>query len=195
MNKFILIIFLSLSALSFGQYDMDDAKDTSDTKEPINTMELRERIYVGGDFSFSFGNQLYLMVAPMAGFDIYKGLSAGVSTMYQLRRFTFNNGSSVSYNAFGGGVFTRFRPPVLPMLLLQTQLDFYNTEDLQSPFVDARKTIPAWYGGIGYAGGFGKAYYQIMLMYDFVDDPSMPLPKFFGNIPLYIRYGMVFYLG
>lgn len=195
MSKFFTILFLFLAAVGFGQYDMEEAKeDSTITDNKISTLELKENIYVGGNLSLSFGNQIYLMLQPLAGYEIWGGISAGVNAMYQLNRFTFNNGSAVSYHAYGGGIFARWRPPNFQYLLLQTEFDLYNTEDLESPFIGERTTIPAFYGGIGYAGGFGRAYYQIMLKYDFIDNPSMPLPRFFGDFPLYISYGMVFYL-
>jgi hypothetical protein len=173
---------------------MDEAKDSSDQKEPkISPYNLKQRIYVGGDLSLSFGNQIYLYIAPMAGYDIWGGISAGVSTMYQLYRI---NGVSQSYHSYGGGIFTRWRPPPLDFLIFQTEINLYNTDDLTSLYQGDRVTVPAVMGGLGYAGGFGKAYYSIMLMYDFVNDVNMPLPRMFGpSFPLYLRYGMVFYLG
>jgi hypothetical protein len=196
MHRLFIIFLLSLSASAYGQYDMEEAKDTSDQKEPkVTPMALRERIYVGGDLSLSFGNSLYLYLAPMAGYEIWGGISGGVSTMYQLFRIT---GGSQSFHTYGGGVFFRWRPPPVEFILLQTEFNVYNTDDLftSSPTFNERVNVPAFMGSIGYAGGFGKAYYHLLLSWDFIDNDNMPLPPVFGsNIPLYLRYGMVFYLG
>lgn len=174
---------------------MDEAKDTSDQKEPkVSPMAIKERIYVGGDLSLSFGNALYLYIAPMAGYDIWGGISGGVSAMYQLFR---NNFTNQSYHSYGGGVFFRWRPPPVDFIMLQTEFNLYNTDDLAgtTPALGDRVTVPCVMGGVGYAGGFGKSYYSIVLSWDFVDDLNNPLPRLFGNVPIYLRYGMVFYLG
>ncbi|MCB9224707.1 MAG: hypothetical protein R2780_07175 [Crocinitomicaceae bacterium] len=194
MSRLLFILALLFSATALSQYDMDEAKDTSDQKDSkVNPYEIKKRIYVGGDLQLSFGNATYLYLAPMAGYEIWGGISGGVSTMYQLLKFS---GTSQSYHSYGGGIFFRWRPPPLQFLLLQTEFNVYNTDDLTSPYLGDRVNVPAVMSGLGYAGGFGKAYYQIMLMWDFVDDINNPLPRLFGsNIPLYLRYGMVFYLG
>ena len=174
---------------------MDEAKDTTDQEPPIDTYELKKKIYVGADLAVSFGSATFLYIAPMAGYDLWKGISAGVSTMYQLQRISFTNGSSVSTHAFGGGIFARYRPPALEMLLLQTEFNVYNAENFSTSITGDRTGVPAFMAGIGYAGGLGRGYYQIMLTYDFINDDNNPLLQLIPNIPLYLRYGAVFYLG
>ncbi len=190
------ILAILFCSLSIGQYDMESAKDSSDLKEPkINATEIKKRIYVGGDISASFGNALYFYTSPIAGYELYKGISVGATGMYQLFRQTFTNGASISSHAYGGGVFVRYRPEFFKYLLLQTEFDIYNAEDFTTPIAGDRVNLPAFYGGIGYAGGFGRSYSQIMLMYDFANNINNPLPKLVTNFPLYIRVGIVFYLG
>ena len=196
MIRFLTIIALLAATISFGQYDMDEASDTTDQKEQkIDAYELKKHIYVGGELSLSFGNQLYLYLGPLAGYEIWKGISAGVQLEYQLNRFTLTNGSTISSHAYGGGIFARWRPPVFTYALLQTEFKVYNVEDFNTVYNADRTTVPAFMGGVGYAGGFDRFYYHVLLMYDFIGDDLMPLPRFFGGLPLYIRYGMVFYLG
>lgn len=196
IRRILIILTLILSTSAFSQYDMETASDSSDLKDPkINATELKKRIYVGGDISASFGNALYFYTSPIAGYELYKGISVGITGMYQLFRQTFNNGSSLSSHAYGGGLFVRYRPEPLQWLLLQTEFDIYNAEDFTTPYAGDRVNLPAFYGGIGYAGGFGRSYSQIMLMYDFANNINNPLPKLVTNFPLYIRIGIVFYLG
>ena len=196
MNKLVLILLLSFSSVGFAQYDMDDNKDTTENEPKIDKYALKQRIYVGADLSLSFGNSVYLYLGPMAGYDIWGGISAGVKTMYQYRRLTFANGSTLSESSFGGGIFARWRPESFPYVLLQTEFDLWNTEDLSTLQSGDRATVPAFSLGAGYAGGVGRAYYSIMMFYDFLNNPNNPMPRFFGDsVPLYIRYGMVFYLG
>lgn len=197
MNKFYLIFtFLVASNFCSAQYDVSDTSDTDTGKEPkYDRMAIKERIYVGADLSVGFGNALYIYVAPIVGYDLYKGLSAGFSPMYQLYRVNFQNGGSASSHAYGGGIFARWRPEKLQMLLLQTEFDVYNAEDFTTSYTADRVNLPAFMVGAGYAGNLGRGYYQFMLMYDFVNDINNPLPKLVFNMPLYIRYGLVFYLG
>lgn len=185
-----------LSNVCFGQYDKETFSDTTQKESKVNPRVLKEHIYVGGDFSMSFGNLLYLYMAPVVGYEIYKGISAGVSPMYQLYRINQNNGGSVSFHSYGMGVFGRYRPEPFPPLLLQTEFAVYNTDDFSTLDPTDRINAPAFFGGIGYAGSLGeRSYYQVMLKYDFINNPNNPLPKLFFNLPLYLSYGMVFYLG
>ena len=196
MNKIIIFTILLLSSgISFGQYDVDDDSDTTIKESKIDLFKLKERIYVGGDLSMSFGNQLYLYIAPLVGYDIYKGISAGFSPMYQLYRIKYQNGSTVSSHSHGYGIFGRWRPQKFDMLLLQTEFNVYNAEDFTTAVSGDRVFLPSLMGGLGYARNLGKSYYSIMLMYDFVNDVNNPLPKLFFNSPFYLRYGIVFYLG
>ena len=181
----------SLGALA--QYDIEEVEKDSVQKEAkVNPFTLKEKIYVGGEMSIRFGSLTYLYLAPFAGYDFYKGMSAGVSSMYQLYRVKYTNGAVISSHAYGGGLFMRYRPENFNFLLLQTELNLYNTPDI---YTAERVNVPSFMAGGGYAGAMGdRAYYQIMLMYDFIDDDNMPLVPLF-SVPIYLRYGFVFYLG
>ena len=195
MKTFSTFILIIICSLSYGQYDMERAKkDTTKKDREVTPYELKKKIYVGGDLSLRFGNSTYLFIGPMAGYDIYKGLSAGVTGMYQFSRFSFGSGAAVSYHSWGGGLFARYRPPRLLPLLVHMEFDIYNTDDFTTAFGGDRTNVPLFMGGLGYAGGSEKFYYQIMVMYDFIDDPNNPLPRFFQNFPIYFRYGLIFYL-
>jgi hypothetical protein len=187
---------LFITQLATAQYDLSDVKEDSTKKESnVSWYDIRERTYVGGDFSLRFGTQTYVYLAPMCGYDLIPdyGLSAGLSTMYQLYRIKYTNGAVVSDHAFGGGIFVRYRP--FPFLLAQAEFNIYNVKDYSSIPSD-RINIPACLVGAGYAGAMGdKSYYNIMLMYDLIHNPNMPLPPIFSSYPIYLKYGFVFYLG
>lgn len=191
----MLLCLLAVTNFVSAQYDMDDANDTTTKEKKIDPFELKKHIYVGGDVSFTFGNPLYLYLGPLAGYEIYKGASAGINTMYQVQRFSLANNSSISSHAFGGGPFVRYRPEFFEYIFVQTEFWLYNIEDFSTAYTKDRTSVPAWNFGLGYAGGFGNAYYQISLMFDVINDVNNPLPKLIPGIPLYLRYGMVFYLG
>ncbi|MEX1003052.1 MAG: hypothetical protein WDZ35_13120 [Crocinitomicaceae bacterium] len=196
-KSFLFCILIFFAFPSFGQYDLEDAKEKEekDEDEKLNFFELKKRIYVGADLSLRFGNSTYLYIGPMVGYDIWKGVSAGVTSMYQFSRFSFTGGSAISYHSYGAGLFARYRPLRLPNLLLQAEFDVYNTDDFTTAYGGDRTFVPAVMPGLGYAGGTDRFYYQLMLFYDLVNDPNNPLPRLFSDFPLYIRYGIVFYLG
>jgi hypothetical protein len=194
--KFSLIIgLLFITQLASSQYDLSDVKDDTTKTSDFSWYDFRERTYVGADFSLVFGNQTYIYLAPMIGYDILPeyGLSAGVSTMYQLFRTKYQNGAVVSEHAYGGGIFVRYRP--LPFLLAQAEFDVYNVEDFAA-IPSERMNVPAFLLGGGYAGAMGEnAYYNILLMFDLIHHPNMPLFPILSTYPIYLKYGFVFYLG
>lgn len=190
--KFSILIFLFLASnLASGQYDIDSA-DTAPEDPKINFFELKKKIYVGGDISMRFGNITYVYAAPIAGYEFYKGLSAGVTGIYQLLRI--NNGFSVmSESTFGGGIFVRYRP--FDFLLFQTEFDLLNTVNYTSA-PGNRINFPLFLAGAGYVGSMGsRAYYNITLMYDFIRDPNNSILPIVTFAPLYLRYGFTWYLG
>lgn len=179
----------------------EEDPDKPQKERKITPFEIKQRTYVGGEFSILFGTATYLYIAPMVGYDLVpQKFSVGLSTMYQYYREQTIFGSFSSH-AYGGGLFVRYRP--WRPLLLQTEFDVYNTNDFTQSSLP-RVNVPVFMAGGGYAGSMGdRAYYQIMLMYDFIDDVNNPLPPLFcglvgGTIqclPIYLRYGFVIYLG
>ena len=175
---------------------MDEVKKDTTTKEPnVNLFELKKKIYIGSDFSLSIGTQTYIYLAPMIGYDFTKRFSGGFSMMYQLLRVKYNTGAVVAENSFGIGTFLRYRP--IPQIILHTEMDIFNTRDY-SVALGGRVNVPAFMLGAGYAGNMGdRAYYSLLLMYDFIGNYNMPILPFFSfkGAPFYFRYGFVWHLG
>ncbi|MCH2234553.1 MAG: hypothetical protein MK078_09895 [Crocinitomicaceae bacterium] len=191
----IIGIVLSITSIGYGQYDMGNNDDTTAREAGMNRENILGRAYVGGELSLQFGTFTRVYLAPMAGYDITRSFSGGVSIMYQLLRQSFLNGGAISSHTYGGGLFLRYRP--IPQFIAQTEFNLFNTEDFASSNpIQERVNVPVFMAGLGYAGDFGgRAYYNALLMYDFVRDPNMPLPQLIPGIPLYLKLGMVFYLG
>lgn len=193
MKKVLTFLFIASFTVVFGQYDIEDAKkeNEKDSDKNFSLYNLKQDIYVGGEFSLSLGTfGTYIYAAPMIGYDITEKFSAGFSAMYQFQRVVFTN-TSVNLSAFGGGVFTRFRP--IDPILMQVEYNLFNTPDYVNNY-NNRVNVPAFMAGAGYAGAMGsRSYYQILLMYDFINDPNMPLPGFILE-PLHLKFGLVFYL-
>jgi len=185
-------LFLTLGV--YGQYDIEDIKnDSTESRQSINWFEQKQKIYVGGEGNLSFRpGQSFIYFSPLIGYDITQRFSAGIITMYQLLRFRDVN-ATYNFSTVGGGIFVRYRP--IEQIILQTEFDLYNTVDFQNNPLEDRIVVPAFMAGAGFANRLGnRAYYQIMLMYDFIGDPNMPLPWLL--IPeLHLKMGLVWYLG
>ena len=189
MKYIVFLLFGLFSWQLSAQYDIDEVAKDSTEKEPrLNPFKLKERIYVGGEASLSFGSfGSYVFLAPFVGYEITERFSMGVNGMYQFSSFF-----GTQYHSYGGGVFARYTP--IPQLILQTEFNIYNAED-RSTYVRDRVTMPAFLGGIGYANYFtNSTYAQILLMYDMIGDPNMPLPEFLGVERLYLKFGLVWKL-
>lgn len=190
--KFSALCFLFLfPVFGFAQYDVET--EDSLTDEPkVDLYELKKKIFVGGDLSMRFGNLTYIYAAPLVGFEFYKNLSVGLTGIYQYVRIN-NFGSIVTEGTFGGGAFIRYRP--IEFLLFQTEFDILNSVNYTSA-PGKRINFPAFMFGGGYAGSLGdRAYYNVMLMYDFINNPNMTLWPVVTFAPIYLRYGFVWYLG
>jgi hypothetical protein len=193
-NFFRLLVLLSLSFMSFAQYDVDDVEsDSSATKDPkINPFILKDKIYVGSGLNLLFGSTTFFYISPIVGYDITDKFSAGVVTMYQYYRQSYGGGNYSSSNSFGLGVFARYRP--ISQLILETSLNGYTTTFNGSDKVNSK----SWMLGLGYANSMGKrSYYQFMVQYDLLKDYNVPEPaivNFPGGGRLYYKLGIVFYL-
>ncbi|MGB1104245.1 MAG: hypothetical protein ACPG21_11530 [Crocinitomicaceae bacterium] len=192
MKKLLFISAILITSITWSQYDMDEAKK-EDSREGINWFQLKQKIYVGGELGLSFGTgSSFISAAPIMGYDITERFSAGISGMYQLWRFRDWGGNTFNSHTYGGGVFARLRP--IEVLIMQVEANIYNTNDFESGTID-RTNVPAVMAGLGYAQPIGgRSYYHIMLMYDFINDPNMPLPPFIFE-PLHFRMGLTWYLG
>lgn len=192
INLFILFILLQIA--SFAQYDIEDVKSDSTNKDrKFSAFELKEKIYVGADLSFRFRGSTYLYLGPLVGYHFTKTFSGGLSTMYQLYRDKYANGTVISESTYGAGIFLRYKP--FDFLVLHSELDLFNVTDYTVALGD-RVNVPAFLLGAGYCGSLGeRAYYSAILYYDFIRDINMPLPPIFPPFPVYLKYGFVFYLG
>jgi hypothetical protein len=192
MKRLFLLFYIGFSTFAFSQYDIDEAKKVDEKKDDeMNLYELKKKIYVGGDFAFSMrAGTTYLNISPLIGYDLTKRFSAGISGMYQFWRVRYFN-ATFDFNTVGAGIFARYRP--IDCFITQVEFDLYNSVDLESPEFE-RTNVPAFMAGLGLARALGEgAYGQIILLYDFIDNPNMPLPPVIIP-PLHLRMGFVWHL-
>jgi hypothetical protein len=192
MKRLFLLFYIGFSTFAFSQYDIDEAKKVDEKKDDeMNLYELKKKIYVGGDFAFSMrAGTTYLNISPLISYDLTKRFSAGISGMYQFWRVRYFN-ATFDFNTVGAGIFARYRP--IDWFITQVEFDLYNSVDLESPEFE-RTNVPAFMAGLGLARALGEgAYGQIILLYDFIDNPNMPLPPVIIP-PLHLRMGFVWHL-
>lgn len=189
----ILIAFHLLCLSATAQYNIDST-DTDDKEPAINWFEQKKRTWVGGDLAMRFGTVTYVYTSPTIGYEFYPKFSAGITGIYQLVRIRYNTGAILTEHTVGGGLFLRWKP--LDFLMFQTEFDLLNTAHYDITSDLDRVNVPVFLLGAGYCGNLGdRAYYNVSLMWDFINDENMPVPNFFATYPIYLRYGFTFYLG
>jgi hypothetical protein len=195
MKTLFLGLGLFLTFGVFSQYDVEDIKnDTTESSSLINWFEQKQKIYIGGEANLSIRTgQIYIFASPQIGYDLTERFSAGLITLYQLYRIRDFSNNIYHISTIGAGVFARFRP--IQQIVLQTELDIFNTSDLVNNSIEDRVNVPAFMAGGGYSSSFGsRSSYQIMLMYDFIGNPNMPLPiLLFPRV--HLKMGFYWYLG
>ena len=178
---FLSILFCSLSVSA--QYTTDDSEDTRE--------KFVNKLYVGGELGLSFGNVYSnVNVAPIVGYEVSEPFSLGIGGKYQWFRF-FND----SYSFYGASVFGKYL--LGDQFLLHAEVEGLNVFDVNqfSPNYGQRTWINTiWLGG-GYKQNFApNSYFQIMALYDVLDEQSSPY-KFqyiFGpTLPIIFRGGIV----
>ncbi|WP_338766896.1 hypothetical protein WAF17_04735 [Bernardetia sp. ABR2-2B] len=123
MKKIILIIALSFFySVSFAQVEgvevekpkeeepvvIEGDKESEDDEEE-EKMRFIDRLFFGGNFGASFGNQTFIDVSPMVGYRITPRFSAGVGITYQYQRINDRFGNLLGKQSiYGGRVFSRY---------------------------------------------------------------------------------------
>lgn len=178
-----LLLVFSLSSLS--QYDPDYGDDDS---EDLSGLPFKERLYTGGNFWANFGTFTNVEISPMLGYRLTNSYSVGIGAKYNYfsdRRFNPAFTSSI----YGGSVFTRYK--FFRNFIAHAELEMLNTNDFNTIPSTRRVWVPIGLVGGGYtANGF-----QILALYDLVDDPNNPYLGTFGaDSRLYLRVGFLFNL-
>jgi hypothetical protein len=94
------VFTIGVAVLLFGQVSASPWDD-----EPPS---LRDRLYFGGNFGLSFGNQTSIVISPIAGYYITPRLSAGLGFRYEYFKFNYPGFVPYDTHIFGGSVFSRY---------------------------------------------------------------------------------------
>lgn len=151
---------LFLWGIALGQKDIDMDSGPS----------FKDRIYFGGGVGFSSSSvSTYVSVSPTVGYMLTRKLSVGVGATYQYYQDKFNDADDHRY---GGNVY------VMQMLIyrvfVMAQYSFINMNRIPSLENNPRETFTRVLLGGGLSQPIGKAYLNIMAMYDVTHDSNSP---------------------
>ncbi|MEN8838973.1 MAG: hypothetical protein ABF238_00535 [Flavobacteriales bacterium] len=181
----LCFVFLAGSFNSFSQYDPDYADED---KEDLAGLPFKERLYTGGNFWANFGTFTNLEISPLLGYRITSDYSVGVGLKYNYfsdRRFS----PALTSSIYGGSVFTRYR--FLDKLVAHAEFEMLNVSDFSSITSSGRIWVPI--GLVG--GGYASNGFQILALYDLIDDRNNPYLGTFGaDSRIYLRIGFLFNL-
>ena len=122
MKKLILITLLfSICSISFAQVEgvevekpkeekkEEEKKDKQNEKEDKEKVPFIDKLFFGGNFWASFGNQAFVDISPMVGYRVTNRLSVGIGATYQYQRINDRFGNFLGkQNIYGGRLFSRY---------------------------------------------------------------------------------------
>ena len=181
----LTLLLLAASFSSFSQYDPDYSDEE---KEDLKGLPLKERLYTGGNFWANFGTFTNVEISPLLGYRITSDYSVGIGLKYNYfsdRRFS----PALTSSIYGGSVFTRYR--FLDKLVAHAEFEMLNISNFNSISSSGRAWIPV--GLVG--GGYASNGFQVLALYDLIDDPNNPyVGTFGGESRIYLRIGFLFNL-
>lgn len=180
-----LVLFFIPASISFSQYDPDY---NSDDEEELSDLDFVDRLYTGGNFWGQLGTTTSLEIAPILGYRITEEYSVGVGIKYNYYRINYRTGPALSTSIYGGSIFTRYI--LLDQFIAHAEIETLNVELLNNSSIE-RRWVPIALVGAGYShNGF-----QIMLLYDLINDRNNPYFGTFGpDSRVYVRVGFLFNL-
>lgn len=173
VNKTIFTAFIMIISLhAYGQKEFD----------PEAAPTFFERVYVGGNVSFEFGDFTVVDLSPLAGYMVTNMFSVGLGATYRyfsVRDFNFET------SIYGGRVFARHN--LGQQFFLQTEYENLSTE-LRFGDGNNREWVPGFFfgGGVFQPIGRGTAGVVVAGFYNFAyDDIKSPY-----NSPWVFRVGI-----
>ena len=170
MKKLVTLIILTCITFNGISQNKDSLKQSYENRE----RKFLDRSYIGGDFIATISNYGGIInLSPLYAYRLTeKGLLGGVGFTYQYTSgYDAYYGQRFSNNLFGGRVF--LRQHLGENFFLHGELEMYRTKvyvDLTGK--EEMRNIPVGAAGLGYRNNImTDSYYQIMVGYDFIQDP------------------------
>lgn len=184
--KFIFTIFITL--ISLGGFSQENDSTENNQKEVFN---LKDKLYFGGSFWVTFGNNTFVNISPKIGYKMTENFSMGLGAKYQY--FSYRDpytSYKESASIYGGSLFARHK--LTDQLFLIGELEHINIENY------FRSTIQKWTDfllvGAGYQHNSGGGLsLNAQIMYDLLENPLLPYfyQTAFG-LPIILRLGVSF---
>lgn len=183
-------------------YNSDDKKENTKTKQQkadaLSDLEKKKeklnRVRVGGNFGFQFGNYTYVNVSPTVGYMVVnKRLELGGGPVFIYERFRYTNNFAINLFTYGSDLYARGF--LYKGFYLEARYDALN----KTSYFDLNRRL--WVHhlllGAGYAASIGKiGVFNISLLYNVLDnDESVYQGTFSSRLPLILNIGFGFGVG
>lgn len=152
--------------------------------EPVKGFD-RNKLFFGGNFGLSFGNNTLVNISPQAGyrFNRHFAAGAGINALYSSFRTRYVDGSVYSKQSYGmAGLNVFGRAYLIDQLFLQAQPEAnyiwgkYKQYDVSPPYEMKSKgeVLPSLLLGVGGAIPAGTGSFIIMAQYDVLQNGRTP---------------------
>ena len=169
MKKYLLSFLL----ISFVLVNAQQDTTISVAKIQPQKKSMASKIYYGGGVGFNFwGDYFRISIEPMVGYKITPKLSAGVKLMYEYindSRYQYD----LTYNNFGGSVFSRFR--IIPQFYLHAEFAYYSYKYSTDFYESDRDWVPFLLLGGGYSQQISRnTWVYAQALWDVIQDDKSP---------------------
>jgi hypothetical protein len=162
-----------------------------------DSLKIGERLYLGGDFGWSFGQtEIFLNVSPLIGYRASEKFSVGAGFMFQYWRaqvifIDLNRGLNYSEKIttlfYGGRAFARLT--LFKGLFANTEAEIVNRGNFDREGNTIRQWVPVMWAGFGYKINISSvAAINIIGLYNPIYDPN----KTPYRSPFDLRMGLQF---
>ena len=179
------ILFLLLSFFSFL---VSFAQD--ETEEGFQ----KDRLFIGGNFGLSFGDQVFVNISPVVGYRFSELFAAGIgfNGQYVSVKSYYLDGSpytKTSQGVFGLNIFGRIFPIRHIMLQVQPEANYiFGNQTFFGPPEQQYKMhamiVPSFLVGAGAVFPSGKGSFMVSYFYDILQKPNSP----YGSQP-FLTFG------
>jgi hypothetical protein len=166
----------------------DALTDIEKKKEKLN------RLRIGGNFGFQFGDYTYVNLSPTVGYMAVKErLEVGGGPIFIFQRYRYAYNQAVRSFIYGADVYSRGF--VYKGLFLEARYDPVNKPSYKN--LSNRLWVHHLLLGAGYAASIGKiGVFNISVLYNVLDnDESIYQGTFSSKVPLIINMGFGFGVG
>ena len=136
---------------------------------PAAKSSFADRLFIGGNFGFQFGNVTLVDVSPMVGYHITHRLSTAVGVIYQYYHESYDQ-YKYSTHIFGGRIWLRCY--VFKGLFAHAEYELLNYDPYDVFLENDRITVSSYLLGGGYTQWIGpKTFMSLTILWDLNASP------------------------